>query len=173
VLGSKIDKVLRRSECDLLITKIISDVFNPKSIFLAVEPTGQSPQLKFIGKIINAVAHYFNSKVIVGSFVKIERGFKCTEPDFLKIFQKLKFLPELKVETFSLPSISIIKSILKEGQKSDLIVLGATRKKLLRLLTVGNIAEAVIKHSSKPVFIIKGYKSITLTLLEYLKERFY
>lgn len=173
VFGSKIDKVLRELECDLLITKVDSEIFNPKSIFLAVDPDGKNPHLKFMGKIINAIAKYFSSRIIVGSFVKPEKGFKYNEPNFEAIFNKIRFLPELQIDKISLRSTSIVKSILNEGQKSDLIILGATQGKILRTLRVGNIPETVIKHSNKPVFIIKGHKAIIATFFEYLKERFF
>lgn len=169
IFGSKIDVVLRQSECNLLITKITDEVFDPKSIFLAVDPRGKNPYLNFMGGIINAFYNYFKAKVVIASVVKL----RAKEPNFAKILNKMELNPNLEIKPLVLQSESVIKIILSEGQKHDLIILGATRGRFLRSLTVGSIPEAVMKHSSKPVFILKAHRGIMQTFIGYLKDKLF
>ena len=72
IFGSKIDRILRESKCDLLVVK------NPKpitSLLLAAHPSGNSPYLKLMGEIFSSLKNYYKAKTELTSILAADTPF--------------------------------------------------------------------------------------------------
>lgn len=176
VFGSKIDPVLRRTECDLVVFKTDA-IVRPASILVPVGWELDSQFLRFAGKATSALWHTFKSSVTI--FTAIPPAFKHSS-DFERWEKELLFnirskvkldadIPwKLKVVEHTSPALAIID----ESKTHDLLVMGASRERVFQEIRMGNIPEFVAKHVKKPVVIAKGYRGITQPFIDYVKDRF-
>lgn len=154
--GSKIDRILRESKCDLLVIK------NPKpitSLLLCAHPAGKSPYLELTGEIFTAIKSYFKPKTELLSILAPETPFYL-KPDiniFLKPL-KLKKKDFDEVEVFK--AKSIVAAIIDEVKikETSMVVIGATKPRFLREISFGKIPELLAKHLDTSLMIVRGHQ---------------
>ena len=85
-----------------------------------------------------------------------------TESDvpFLGIAQLLRNLPEVKMN--SAVTLDPAQTILEYAQKTDLIVMGATAHPLRSRISLGNVADRVLKEAKAAVIAVKTRRPMTL-----------
>jgi len=172
IFGSKVDVVLHRAKCDLMVVKL-RDLEHMKKIFIPVSPD-ENPNLRFAGKVATALAKWFDGTITVGMVVpedvKPEETSKyqlILEDRIRELKLKINQSPESKI----IPSSYIASAIIKEAQKYDVVLLPAARDKITRV-HMGSIPEQVAKHCQKTVIMAKGYRGIAQPFLDYLRSRF-
>lgn len=176
--GSKIDPVLRKAECDLIVAKDMAHISGgaPHTILLATDFRFQSPFLRFTGKVVSAVATEHKSTVHI--FMALPPGFKKTS-EYKQWQQALEFNIKSKIKLprnipYTMQAIehrSIASAILEESEKHDLTVMGGSRETLFGEIRIGNIPEFIAKHIKKPLLITKGHRGLTQPFIDYLRDR--
>lgn len=174
IFGSKIDPVLRKAACDLLVFKTNGSK-EPRSILFAADFRFRSPFVRFTGKIASALARAFKSHITI--FTVIPPSFKKSGEydtwrhtlDF-KIKKRIKLDPDIRYDIVTEESASIASAIIEKSSSYDLIIMGASREQLFKEIRIGNIPESIAKHIKKPVMIVKGHRGITQPFIDYLKD---
>ncbi len=173
IFGRKVDVVLHRVKCDLLVIKLF-DLVRMKKIFISVAPD-ENPNLRFVGKVATALAQSFSGEITVGmvipqnsSNLRFGRYFAVLEDRLRELKIKLDVEPKIKL----IRSDNIISSILKEAQQHDVVLLPAARGRISKVIGVGSIPEQVAKHCQKTVIMAKGHRGIIQPFFDYLKSRF-
>ncbi|MBI4114670.1 MAG: amino acid permease [Candidatus Niyogibacteria bacterium] len=176
--GSKIDPVLRKAECDLIVAKDLAHIpgDKPHTILLATDYRFASPFLRFTGKVISAIAKEYKSTVHI--FTVFPQGFTKTskykqwqEDLEFNIKSKIKLPADIPHIFKGIEHTSVASAILEESGKHDLTVMGGSRETLFGEIRIGNIPVFIAKHIKKPFLITKGHRGLTQPFIDYIKER--
>lgn len=169
ILGSKIDRILRESKCDLLVVK------NPRlitSLMLAVHPAGDSPYLKLMGELFTALRNYYKPKTELTSILAADTPFYLKpDPQILLKPLGLKRKDFDEVEFFK--AKSVVTAIIDETKikEVNLVIIGASRPKILGEIRFGSIPELLAKHLHTSLMIVRGHQGIAEALWEKLIKR--
>jgi CIC family chloride channel protein len=169
IFGRKVDIVLHRTKCDLVVVSL-PNVRPMKKIFIPVPPD-DNPNLRFTGKIATAIALWFGSEITVGMVVPPELSSRETHA-YKKVMADQ--LCELKLKTGSeprtifIPGASIASSIIREMKNHDVVIFPAARGRISKIIGFGTIPERVAKHCDKTVMFAKGHRGIIQPFLNYL-----
>ncbi|MBI2108695.1 MAG: amino acid permease [Parcubacteria group bacterium] len=174
IFGKKIDTVLHRAHCDLIVAKLDGPIEHVRKILIPV-PTEDNHNLRFTGRVINALTPTLNAEVTVAMVI----------PEETKLLEQLrlqgvleKHLQELKlknirsIDTKIMRSDYIVSAIIQESDKYDAIVLPADRGRISKAIGMGTIPEQVAKRSNKIVLMTKGYRGIVQPFFDYIQSRF-
>ena len=169
IFGSKIDRILRESKCDLLVVK------NPKpitSLLLAAHPSGNSPYLKLMGEIFSSLKNYYKAKTELTSILAADTPFYLKpDPQILLKPLGLKRKDFEEIEFFK--AKSVITAIIDEAKIKEisLVIIGATRPKFLGEIRFGNIPELLSKHLNTSLMIVRGHQNIAEAAWEKLLKK--
>lgn len=169
ILGSKIDRILRESKCDLLVVK------NPRpitSLMLAIHPAGDSPYLKLMGELFTALRNYYNPKTELASILAADTPFYLKpDPQILLKPLGLKRKDFDEVEFFK--AKSVVTALIDETKTKEvnLVIIGASRPKILGEIRFGSIPELLAKHLHTSLMIVRGHQGIAEALLDKLISR--
>lgn len=164
ILGSKIDRILRESKCDLLVVK------NPRpitSLMLAAHPAGDSPYLKLMGEIFGALKNYYKPKTELVSILAADTPFYLKpDPQILLKPLNLKRKDFDEVEFFK--AKSVVTALIDETKikEVNLVIIGASRPKILGEIRFGNIPELLAKHLHTSLMIVRGHQGIAEAIWE-------
>ncbi|OGY64159.1 MAG: hypothetical protein A3B92_01290 [Candidatus Harrisonbacteria bacterium RIFCSPHIGHO2_02_FULL_42_16] len=169
IFGSKIDRILRESKCDLLVVK------NPKpitSLLLAAHPSGNSPYLKLMGEIFSSLKNYYKAKTELTSILAADTPFYLKpDPQILLKPLGLKRKDFEEIEFFK--AKSVITAIIDEAKIKEisLVIIGATRPKFLGEIRFGNIPELLSKHLNTSLMIVRGHQNVAEAAWEKLLKK--
>ena len=158
IFGGKIDRILRESKCDLLVVK------NPKpitSLMLAAHPSGNSPYLNLTGEIFSALKNHYKVKTELVSILDPATPFYLKpDPQILLKPLNLKKKDFGEIEFFK--AKSVVTAIIEEAKikETGLVIIGASRTKILGEIRFGNIPELLAKHLDTSLMIVKGHQGI-------------
>ncbi|MEK7596450.1 MAG: amino acid permease [Patescibacteria group bacterium] len=173
IFGRKVDVVLRRAKCDLIVVKFVN-LAGIKKVFIPIA-VNENPNLRFAGKIATALVSWFGGEVTVAMVVP-EKVINIRYARHYSVLEN--YVRELKLKTGAEPKIKLIRSdnvvssILKEAQHHDVVLLPAARGRISKAIGVGSIPEKVAKHCQKTVIIAKGHRGIVQPFFDYLRSRF-
>ncbi|MFA6494341.1 MAG: amino acid permease, partial [Candidatus Paceibacterota bacterium] len=160
VFGSKIDRILRETNIDLLLVK---NPQNIKSVLLAKELHLGNPYLSLTGEILDAIKTTFQPKMKLISVVppnqKDTGSGDLTERLLTTIGRQRSDFEEIKI----VPAKSIIMAIVKEAnfQKEEkLVIISASGPHILREIRMGAIPELLAKHVDASVMIVRGHQGL-------------
>lgn len=156
IFGSKIDRILRESNCDLLVVK------NPKpitSLLLAAHPAGDSPYLKLMGEVFTAFKNYYKPKTELLSILNPGTPFYLKpDPQILLKPLGLKKKDFDEIEFFK--AKSAVTAIIDETKikETTMVIMSATRPRWLREIRFGKIPELLAKHLDTSLMIVRGHQ---------------
>jgi len=167
--GSKIDRILRESKCDLLVIK------NPRpitSLLLCAHPAGKSPYLELTGEIFTAVKNYFKPKTELLSILAPETPFYL-KPDIHILLKPLKLKKKDFDEVEVFKAKSIVTAIIDEAKtkETSMVIIGATKPRLLREISFGKIPELLAKHLDTSLMIVRGHQGVAEAFWEKIIKR--
>lgn len=169
IFGSKIDRILRESKCDLLVVK------NPKpitSLALVAHPAGDSPYLALKGEIFTALQNYYKPKTELLSILDASIPFYLKpNPQILlrplglkkKDFEEIEFIKARSIITAIIDEIKI--------KNVNFVMIGATRPKFLGEIRFGSIPELLAKHLDTSLMIIRGHQNVAEALWEKILRK--
>jgi len=170
IFNYKIDQILREAKCDLFVIK------NPKpikSLVLAGNPSGNSPYAEKTGEVFRGLVNYFQPKTKLLGVINpnIPHYFK---PDHNLLLKSLKLKKKDFNEVEFVRSKSIVAGIIENVKKDsevDLLIIGATKIKILKEIRFGNISELLAKHLDVPLMIVKGHESLPNAIWKKICEK--
>lgn len=176
--GRKVDAVLHRAKCDLVVAKFPREGETRfKKIFIPVS-VDENPNLRFAGKTATALSKRFDAKLTIGMVIPKE----TENIQYAKYFSVLEDrVKELKIKTDDPPETKLIRSnnvisaILKEAVEHDydVVLLPAARGRITKAITMGSIPEQVAKHLQKrTVIMARGHRGIAQPFFDYIRSRF-
>lgn len=173
IFGRKVDVVLHRVKCDLVVIKLAkSSAFKKMLIPIAID---ENPNLRFAGKVATAVSKWFAGHITVGmvipentSTVKYGRYFALLEDHIKELKLKTGVEPEIKL----IRSDYIASSIIKEARDHDVVILPASRGRITKAISMGSVPEQVAKHCDKTIIMVKGHRGIAQPFFDYIRSRF-
>lgn len=174
IFGKKIDTVLHRAHCDLIVAKLDGPLASVRKIFIPV-PTEDNPNLRFTGRVVNALARPLKADVLVGMVIPEETTLferARFQETIDRQLQELKFKNLKSIDSKLIRSNNIVGAILRESKDCDMIVLPADRGRITRAIGMGTIPEQIAKHSKKIVLMTKGYRGIVQPFFDYIQSRF-
>ena len=169
IFGSKIDRILRESKCDLLVVK------NPKpvsSLMLAAHPAGDSPYLQLTGEVFTALKNYYKPKTELVSILGRDTPFYL-KPDPQIILKPLKLKRNDFDEAEFFKAKSVITAIIEEAEtkQTSMVIIGASRPQFLGEIRFGNIPELLSKHLDTSLMIIRGHQNVAEAFWEKILRR--
>lgn len=155
VLNQRIDRLIRESNCDVLILK---NPKIPKKILLTIHPTGRSPYAELMGEITDGLKKYFQSEIEL--FTVIDPATPVyLKPDPTPILKSLNMKKKDFAEINFFGSKSVINAVLNESnnKKTDLIIIGSSWPRFLKEIRFGRLSETIAKNASTSVLMIRGH----------------
>ncbi|HIE27900.1 TPA: amino acid permease, partial [Candidatus Poribacteria bacterium] len=149
-LGSTIDPVIERANCDSIVVKLGSDV-QPKKILV---PIAGGPHSGFALEIAAIMAESFDAEIT--AIHVLRRG--TTEQEARAILEPILESIGDKTKIASVKFIGpgdVVDLIIAEAQDYDMVIIGATLEGLFRRVVFGSIPERIGKESDKIVMMVK------------------
>ncbi len=169
ILSQKIDRILRESQCDLLV---VQDAKPFKSVLVSVHPSAKSPYLELIGEIAGGIRDFYKPRMELFSVVTREiPTYLKTDPTVLLNALKLK-RKDFEEITFA-SGKSIATAILDQAHKNnhDLIIIGAAQPKFLSQFKLGSVAEILAKDTATSLMIARGHEGAAEAFLKRLLRK--
>ncbi|MEK9170124.1 MAG: amino acid permease [Patescibacteria group bacterium] len=169
IFGTKIDRILRESKCDLMVVK------NPKpitSIMLAANPDGKNPYLPLSGEIFTALKNHFKPKTELISILDPNTPFYL-KPNPQVIFKPLGLKRKDFDEVEFFTAKSITTAIIEEARikETSLVIVNSSRPKFLEEIRFGNIPELLAKHLDMSLLIVRGHQGIAEAIWEKILRK--
>ncbi len=167
VLGTTIDPVVRRADCDVLVERVGVTAGTVESILL---PTVGGPHADLATEVAGAIASRNDATVHVLSVVAPDANNRQRDAATGHVDRSVRLLPEVvDADREILEAEDIAGALLDAAAEHDLIVLGATRRGVLTRRIAGSIPQTVGADTDKPFVMTKRRpdRSWLDTLLEY------
>lgn len=154
VMGSNLDRIIEGAACDIMVIKPgKTEKQYENNIRKILVPSNGGLHSIMAAEIAKCLAGFYNAKVTV---LNVNRFGKEVSS---RIQRRLK--PVLKqfngddIELKLVEGDDVVKAILNEADKYDLVVLGATEEGLFQQLLFGTIPEKVVANCEKTVILTK------------------
>lgn len=156
ILGSFVDRILRDAEQDVLVKRIRVPI--PDQIDRILVPVDGSVHDAYATTVAGAIARRREATVTIAHVVAPDAAESVRAERRELLADRADLLePCVSVETGLLDGAHVAGTITDETEAYDLITVGATRDGLFRRRLVGEIAEAVARHSSCPTIIARRF----------------
>jgi nucleotide-binding universal stress UspA family protein len=151
VLGTTIDDVLQRAPYDVLVERIGPTANGVDRVLL---PVAGGPHVPLAANVADAVATATDATVRVLSVVSPSagEGERVTAREHVEEAADLLDAP---VETEIREAPAVDEAILEAANECDLIVLGATRRGVVRRRLVGSIPQTVGRRTDRTVVMVR------------------
>jgi len=156
-MGSTLDPVIELAAADLLIIKPGLDEPQQKITKILFPSRGKSPHSRLAHQIINNIADKLGADVTFFHVYQCNKKnknpsveSKVLKGDFHNSIHTIKIVEHCDV----------VKAIIDESKKYDLVVLGASENKRLKRFLYGTIPEKIAANCSKTVLLIKQNRGI-------------
>jgi nucleotide-binding universal stress UspA family protein len=160
ILGTNLDYIVQRANCDLAVFKTRGLKEKPKRILML---SGTGIHVQYAAGIVSMLAKEYNAKVTIMAVKKPEES-GDTE---LKQAQKLASLCEfegVKNDIKTIASNSIINAVKEESGDYDLLILGASPVWKMKKYAFGPLLDKLCKEVEIPVLMLrKGAQSSSST----------
>jgi nucleotide-binding universal stress UspA family protein len=153
VLGTTVDPVVRRANCDVLIEKVGPTADSVRSVLL---PTVGGPHVELAAEVAGAIAVANDASVAALSVVPPDASERERAAAADTVEESAEAAAKLAPATTSVREAADPGTgILEAAADHDLIVMGATRKGPLARRIIGTTPREVGHHASCPVIVAK------------------
>ncbi|ADJ13745.1 universal stress protein [Halalkalicoccus jeotgali] len=151
VLGSTIDDLLRRIDCDVLVERIGPTADGVERVLL---PVAGGPHLSLAASVAEAIAGANDATVVVLSVVapSADEAERETARGHIEEATDLLSVP---IETELLEASGVEDAVVEAAAECDLVVFGATRRGVVRRRLVGSVPQAVGRRSNRTVIVAR------------------
>ena len=148
VLGTNVDKLVRRASCDVLVEKIGATADGVEAVLL---PVAEGAHADLAASVARAIAVANDARVDLLRVVESERE-EAEARDLLT--EAADPLPGVEVETVVREG-SVADAIVAESERRDVTVLGATRTGMVRRQFVGSVPQEVGRRADGTVIMAR------------------
>lgn len=157
VLGNRLDRVLKRAECDVLVKRIQTPSPEIESVLV---PVAGGPHDAFGAETAVSLARRNDATVhLLHVRSAVDPGLSRSEAmQLLREVVPPEAGPEIERELIERADVA--SAITDRTTDHDLTVLGVSRGNLLRRTLLGTISEAVARHAAGTVMLAKRYEPV-------------
>lgn len=154
VLGTTVDALLERAECDLYVERIGREADGVDSVLL---PVAGGPHVEVAAEMAAAIAVRNDARVVVFAVADAEtdaaaaREFAAEGRETLAAVSGTAPAVETTVREAAAPT----DAIGEEAANHDVVVLGATRRGALRRRLVGSVARRIVRRTDETVILAR------------------
>lgn len=152
VLGSTIDRLLRRTPCDVLVERIGATANGVDRVLL---PVAGGPHLPLAAAVAGTIAAANDAPVVVLSVIAPSATDDERETARTHIEEALALLDGVETETDLREDSAINAGVLDAARDCDVVVFGATRRGRVRRRLVGSIPQTIGRRSDRTVIIAR------------------
>lgn len=160
ILGSTVDRLLKRLPCDLYVERIGSEANGVDSILL---PMAGGPHVTTAATVAKAIAVRNRGAVEVLTVAAGEVGedeISGYRGEAERIINELPG-PDIEVRSQERTDGTVAERIVETAAEHDVIVFGATRQGALRRRVVGSIPRLVAERTDRTVIIGRAGEAVT------------
>ncbi|WP_132059245.1 universal stress protein [Halorussus amylolyticus] len=151
ILGTNVDRIVRRSDADVLVEKIGAVANGVDAVLL---PVAESPNADFAASVARAIAVANDARIDLLRVVESGREEEDAASELLASWTER--LADVRVETaVRVSDDGVADAIVAESKERDVTVLGATRTGRLRRQIVGSTPQEVGRRAKGTVIIAK------------------
>jgi amino acid transporter/nucleotide-binding universal stress UspA family protein len=151
IFGEATDRLLQSLRADVAVVRFRSDPPYERILL----PTSGGPHAEFAAELIEPMVHETGSKV-TSCFIVPKNADETTTDRARKWMDRTTRHAQLgRIEKTVVRSSNVVSGIVKEGRNHDLIVLGASNRKLFSYLMFGEIPEAVAEIAEPTVMLVR------------------
>jgi len=168
VLGTTVDTLIERADCDLYVERIGREANGVESVLL---PVAGGPHVGAAATAAAAIADRNDARVVVLSVASDEADREEAAAFVREGREALATVPGVdpRVETAIRTSGSVTDAVVDAARDHDVIVPGATRQGSLRRRLVGSIPGRIVERTDRTVIVARG--AGTVGGLSYLLGR--
>jgi APA family basic amino acid/polyamine antiporter len=158
VLGSTVDTVVIRADCDVLVKRI--DPGTTTTIESMLLPTAGGPHSALTREIATAIAHTTGAQIEVLRVVAPDASPEDRADVHETITDAVDSLHEFETKGTVVEHDDIGEAIIARTAAHDLTVIGATRESLFQRVVFGAIPERVGEHAESTVILARRHLGI-------------
>jgi amino acid transporter/nucleotide-binding universal stress UspA family protein len=151
-MGSTLDPVIEQAPCDLLVVKAAEQESDKEIRRILFPLKGRSPHGKLAVDVVLLIAKKFDAEVTI-FHVKQKDTLESEATTMMESIAGL--LQDVKHTIKIVAGDEVVKSIITESQRHDIVVIGATTENVFQQLLFGSIPEKIAKGCSKTVLMVK------------------
>ncbi|MFC6826695.1 universal stress protein [Halopelagius fulvigenes] len=154
VLGTTVDALVERAECDLYVERVGREADGVDSVLL---PVAGGPHVDAAAVIAAAIAVRNDARVVVFSVADAETDAAAATEFAEEGHRALVTVSgvEPAVETVVREAATPTDAIGEEAANHDVVVLGATRRGVLRRRLVGSVARRIVRRTDETVILAR------------------
>ncbi len=163
IFGEVADRIIRHASCDLMVLKIGKE----RKIENCLLPTAGGPNAQLASTIVGNLAQ--EQKMDVSPCYVLP---KDADEEQRRIgMQRMQDVmqdvtPGVRSQARIVESSSVAAGIARASREYDLVVIGAAREQLLKVMLVGEIPEKVARYSASSVLVVKKYEGAVKSLFK-------
>ncbi|AFL96093.1 amino acid transporter [Thermococcus cleftensis] len=146
VLGSNLDRIVRDAPCNVIVIKP-GETERKEKVERILFPTRGGRNASKAAELVGLLAESYGANVTVLTVSEAKMNLDAV----------LQRIPNARLEV---RGGNVIEGILRECQKHDLLIMGATREPLFRRLIFGEVPEKVASKCRKTVLLVKINRGI-------------
>jgi nucleotide-binding universal stress UspA family protein len=154
VLGTTVDTLVERAECDLYVERIGREANGVDSVLL---PVAGGPHVEVAASVTTAIAARNDARVVVLSVATGDAGIDRAEAFVDEARAAIAAVPgpDPPVRTVLAEGTAVTDAIVDEAAAHDVVVLGATRQGALRRRLVGSVPRRVVDGTDRTVILAR------------------
>ncbi|ADD07641.1 UspA domain protein (plasmid) [Natrialba magadii ATCC 43099] len=158
ILGTNVDRLIRRAPCDLYVEQIGHEANGVESILL---PVAGGPHVRPAATAAKAIAARNDASVHVLSVVAADVDDETARASVENAHTALRESPgpAIETETQVREADEIVDGILDAAAAHDVLVLGATRQGVMRRI-VGSIPQSVVHRTDRTVILARAGETV-------------
>lgn len=164
VFSQLIDSLINKATCELILIRLGKNKqfypYNINPLGSLLIPTAGGPNIEEGLKLLPAFLEVYNQEKLPP--IWLTKVYPPEAKDFnsnqlYTTTKKLQNLLNTEVQSLTVCSTSVVSAVIQlaETQKSELVILGASRDSLLKQAWYGNIPEAITSKLDTTVIIIR------------------
>ena len=151
-MGSTLDPVIEQAPCDIMVIKADKKDPNKEIKRILFPIRGKSPHNQLAIEMLNFIAKDNNTDVTI--YHVLQKGRSESEARIVteSISEQLQ---DVNCAIKITKSNNLLKSIVKESKKHDLVIIGATGESLFQRLLFGSVPEIIARRCTNTVVMVK------------------
>ena len=163
IFGEIADRIIRHADCDLMVLKI----GKKKSLDTCLLPTAGGPNAQLASTIVGAIAEDLDMEVSAGYVLPKEAPEEERTLGMQRMDSVLRDIaPDVRANKRIIESSSVAGGIARASRDYDLVVIGAAKEQMLKVMLFGEIPEKVARYSPSSVLVVKKYEGAVKSVVK-------